>query len=101
MVRDAMSQPKPPTPRYTLRRATLEIAEVLRVRGRGSRKEVALGIGLNEQAFSAKMRGVYTSLSIEEIGQIAAYLDAPTGWPWVPWSEGERMDAAVPRSRKT
>jgi hypothetical protein len=83
--------------RYTTRGATLEIAERLRKLGRGSRKEVALSLGLTEQAFSHKMRGVYTSLTVEEIGQIAEHLDAPTGWPWIPWSEGERIDAALPR----
>jgi hypothetical protein len=89
-----------PPARYTLKRATEEIADRLRVRGRGSRKEVALAIGLTEQAFSHKMRGVYTSLDIEEIGRIATYLDAPTGWPWISWSEGERIDATLPPRRK-
>jgi hypothetical protein len=100
MVPVVMTRPPLPHARYTLRRTTEEIADVLRRRGRGSRKEVALAIGLTEQAFSHKMRMVYTSLDIEEIGRIATYLDAPTGWPWVPWSEGERIDAALPPRRK-
>lgn len=90
-----------PEPRYTLETATHEIADRLRKKGRGSRKAVALGIGLTEQAFSHKMRGVYTSLDIDEIGRIATFLDAPTGWPWIPWGEGERIDAALPRRGPT
>jgi hypothetical protein len=81
-----------PTSRYTVRRATEEIEEQLRVRGRGSRKEVALAIGLDEAAFSHKMRGLKTRFSVEEIGRIASHWNAPIGWPWLPWQLGEVID---------
>lgn len=98
MPRTAKS--RPPPGRYTLDRATLEIEEQLRRRGRGAQKEVALAIGLDEQAFSHKMRGGKTRFTVEEIGRIADYWNAPRGWPWVSWGEGEIIDALLAQAKK-
>jgi hypothetical protein len=79
--------------RYTLRKVALEIEEQLRRRGRGSQKEAAFGIGLSEQAFSAKQLGKHSNWSVEEIGRLADFWDAPTSWPWIPWDMAFDRDA--------
>jgi hypothetical protein len=87
--------------RYTTSRATAEVAEQLRRRGRGAAKQAALAIGRTEQAFSAKMRGRYSSLSVEEFGLLAEFWGAPTGWPWVPWELGEVIDRTLAKREGT
>lgn len=86
-------RPVPPPGRYSLRKVALEIDEQLRIRGRGSQKEAAGALGITEQAFSAKLRGVHSNWSVDEIGRLADYWDAPSGWPWIPWKEAEIRDA--------
>jgi hypothetical protein len=89
VLRSMPRRPKPPPGRYTLRKVSLEIEDQLRIRGRGSQKEAANALGISEQSFSAKQRGVETNWKIEEIGQLADYWKAPPGWPWITWSEAE------------
>jgi hypothetical protein len=89
-----------PIPRYTLELASAEIARVLTRFGRGSRKDLAFAIGLDESSFSAKMRGVYTDLNVDEIGRAATYLDAPPGWPWIPWPEEDLLRAVRERTAR-
>jgi hypothetical protein len=88
-----------PEPRYTLERVATEIEEQIRRRGRGSQKDAAIGIGLSEQAFSHKQTGTHSNWSVEELGRLATYWKAPVGWPWVPWDEGEALDALRRMSR--
>lgn len=85
-------RPKPPPGRYTLAKVSREIEDRIRIKGRGSQKEAANALGITEQAFSAKLRGVETNWNVEEIGQLADFWDAPPGWPWITWSEAELRD---------
>jgi hypothetical protein len=46
------------------------------------------------------MRGVYTDLNVDEIGRAATYLDAPPGWPWIPWPEEDLLRAVRERTAR-
>lgn len=84
--------------RYSISDAAAEVIRVSNRIGRGARKGIALGIGLNEQQMSAKLRDVYDHFTVEQLGQIANFLEAPSGWPWVPWPEDDLI-ASVSRLR--
>lgn len=92
---------KAPTPvisRYSIRDASAEVVRVGQRVGRGARKGIALGIGLNEQQMSAKVRGATDRFTVEQLGMIASFLEAPAGWPWIPWPEDDLI-TALPRLR--
>jgi hypothetical protein len=77
--------------RYSVLTAGREVRRILARLGRGSQRRVALEVGLNEQQMSAKLRGETDRFTVEQLGQIANVLDAPAGWPWVPWEERELL----------
>lgn len=97
---DEMSKRNPEVEsRYSFRGAVREIQRLIERLGRGAQKAVALGIGINEQQMSAKLRGVTDEMTLEQIGKVASLLDAPVGWPWVPWAEADLLPA-LPRLRR-
>jgi hypothetical protein len=92
------SKKSPVASRYSVRDAAHEVVRVAKRIGRGSRKGLALGIDLTESQMSAKARGVNDGFTVEQLGMFANFLDAPAGWPWVPWDEANLI-AALPRLR--
>jgi hypothetical protein len=85
--------PPPRTGRYSLNAARKEIVKVISQQPRGTKKRLAISLGLEPDGLSHRLSGRF-ELTIEQIGVIADELDAPTGWPWIPWDLGEAFDAA-------
>lgn len=55
-------------------------------------KEICAAVGLEKWDWSRKVRLDRSSFSIQELGLIADYLDAPTGWPFVALEVGMLLD---------
>jgi len=86
--------PQPGTSRYPHSAIALEIERILDRGERGTKKRAAQAAGLDPSSLRNRIteREGYR-FSVDEIGAIAQELGAPTGWPFVPWEEGERWDA--------
>lgn len=95
-----MAKKTVPTSRYSVAEARREVQRVVGRLGRGAQKAVALGIGLEEPAMSAKLRGVHDEMTVEQLGKVANLLQAPAGWPWVLWPEEEFL-RALPHLKST
>ena len=87
-----------PESRYAYERATHEIDRALHQRGRGSRKAAAAACMLTASQFSKRMMGV-ERFSVEHFGLIADHLQAPPGWPFIPWELASEMSAAMREAR--
>lgn len=96
VVSDPMGKQSVPSSRYSLAESRREVQRVVARIGRGAQKAVALGIGITEQAMSAKLRGEHDEMTVEQLGKVANLLGAPAGWPWVPWPETDLLHA-LPR----
>ena len=83
-----------PESRYAYERVTREIERVLDQHGRGSRKAAAAACLLTAPQFSKRMTGV-ERFSVEHLGIIADHLQAPLGWPFVPWDLALEMVTAL------
>lgn len=78
---------KPPPPgRYPLKLVCDEIADRLG-RKRGLHTATARHLGMSSQTLTKRLQqpDSVPKLDVEEIGAIAAFLEAPIGWPFVPW----------------
>jgi hypothetical protein len=96
-----MTPPKPPEPRagrYTMERAAAEVARVIQAKPRGTHVAVARELNISSQQLTHRCSNDY-KFTVEELGIIADFLGAPTGWPFVPWPEAEERDDAW-RNRK-
>ena len=88
---------RPPPGPYTYKAVVVEIEGLINRKGRGSQKELASFVGLTENQFSKRLRGLGARFSIEQIGAIAAWATddkgkpAPLGWPWIPWAVATRI----------
>lgn len=80
------------TSRYSQRLVTAEIRQALaRKNERGTHKKLADALGLEtSQQLSHRLAGDY-AFSVEELGAVADFFDAPLGWPFIPWSIAARM----------
>jgi hypothetical protein len=58
-------------------------------------KAICAAIGLEKWDWSRKVRLDRSSFSIAELGLIADYLDAPTGWPFVATEVGQLLDRLI------
>ncbi len=90
-----MSKPlaKPPPPsRYSYGRLTEEIERAISSRQDITQKDVASYINLTEPQMTHRMKGRYAKFTIEHIGGIADFLDAPDGWPLLAWKEAAKRD---------
>lgn len=97
-----LTTPKPPEPRvgrYSMARASAEVARVIqRKKERGLHVRVARELNISSQQFSHRCAARY-DFTLEELGIVADVLNAPPGWPFIPWEEAEERDAAW-RNRK-
>jgi hypothetical protein len=95
-----------PTPesRYSYRRAADEVAAEIDERtdleGPGFQKQVAGAIGLDESAFSHRLTGVKSKFTIEQLGAIADFLQAPPGWPFVPRKRAGRSRSTTDAKKR-
>jgi hypothetical protein len=68
--------------RYSIKEATLRIEKAMgRSRPRVQNKELAGALGMDEGVFSRKMRQSRSTFSLDELGAIADFFEAPPGWP--------------------
>lgn len=79
--------------RYTQNAIRKEIVRALAKEPRGVKKRLAIALGLEPDGVSNRLSGRY-DFTIEQVGVIADELNAPTGWPWIPWDQGAAFDAA-------
>ena len=81
----AMAKKNRPVSRYSLAKACLNVETAMgRSRPPVLNKELAAEMGLNEGTFSHKLRNTAkSSFTIEELGLIADWFNAPAGWPFV------------------
>jgi hypothetical protein len=91
---------QPPTSRFSYRRVVEEIEAQIDGRGIGAQKAVAGYVNLDESAFSHRLTGVKSKFTVEQLGAIADFWRAPTGWPFIPWDEAEQREAAWKKHRK-
>ena len=83
------SLPVPPPPsRYSYRAAVEEIGRCIDEEAKKpnglTQKQIAGAANLDESAFSHRRTGAKSKLTLEHIGAIADFLNAPPGWPFVP-----------------
>lgn len=79
-----------PTSRYN----SMAIAkEVQRVRTKKGLNVKTFGVqaGITHWSVYKKESGE-VPYSVEELGRIAELFDAPTGWPFISWKDGEAFD---------
>jgi hypothetical protein len=58
---------------------------------RGTHKALSLALKLDTtQQLSHRLQGRYDT-TLEEIGVIADFFDAPIGWPFIPWAIAEKL----------
>jgi hypothetical protein len=89
-------KPEPEAPRvgrYTMERAAAEVHRVIQSRERGTHSRIAEELGMSSQQLTHRCSSDY-DFTLVELGIIADFLHAPTGWPFVPWKEGEERDDA-------
>jgi hypothetical protein len=68
--------------RYSTKEAALRIERAMgRSRPVLSNKEVAAAIEMTDDLFSRKLRMKRSTFTLEEMGAIADFFDAPPGWP--------------------
>lgn len=80
--------------RYAYAAVTKEIARVMEAMPRGTKKRLAAAAGLDQSAFRHRMQEYRNErFSYEEIGAIAAELNAPPGWPFIDWKLAEAVAA--------
>lgn len=79
--------------RYPYRTVAKEIERALDAGPIGTKKRCAQAAGLSPDGLRNRIvaRPGYR-FAVDEIGAIAKELGAPTGWPFVPWDEAERLD---------
>jgi hypothetical protein len=71
--------------RYSAKQVSLEITAAIKRKGRGTHKELAAHMGWDSTQLSHRLAGDTTRWKIEQIGAIADFLEAPPGWPFLPW----------------
>lgn len=68
--------------RYSIKEATLRVEKAMgRSRPKIQNKELAAAVGMAEDVFSRKMRRSRSTFTLDELGAIADFFDAPVGWP--------------------
>lgn len=68
--------------RYSIKEATLRVEKAMgRSRPQVQNKELAGALGMAEDVFSRKMRLSRSTFTLDELGAIADFFDAPDGWP--------------------
>jgi hypothetical protein len=80
-----------PGGRFDEREISARVEKLRRDRG-VEVKEICAAIGLEKWDWSRKVRLDRSTFSIRELGLIADYLDAPTGWPFVAPEVGQLLD---------
>ncbi|MEI8352412.1 MAG: hypothetical protein WCG36_08885 [bacterium] len=77
--------------RYSQSRVSAEINAAIDRGERGTHKRLSLALGLRTtQQLSHRRKSQY-EWSLEEIGVVADFFNAPIGWPFVPWDIGVRL----------
>lgn len=71
--------------RYSAKQVSLAIAEAIARKGRGTHKALAAHMGWDSTQLSHRLAGDTVRWKLEGIGAIADFLNAPPGWPFVPW----------------
>lgn len=79
----------PTTGRYDPREIALRVERAREGAGL-SVKELADKAGVGVWAWYKRGSGD-TPFTVEELGRIADILDAPLGWPFLPWEMGETL----------
>jgi hypothetical protein len=68
--------------RYSIKEATLRVEKAMgRSRPPIQNKELASALGMGEDVFSRKMRMKRSTFTLDELGAIADFFEAPDGWP--------------------
>jgi transcriptional regulator with XRE-family HTH domain len=91
-----VTRPRPdpvPVSRYTLEKIGLEIRSAIEdgrglpdsKKKRGYHSRIAEYLGMSSQQLSHRLSGDY-ELTIEMVGAIAEFMNAPPGWPFIPWN---------------
>lgn len=77
--------------RYDIREITVRVDRLRAKRGVEA-KDIYTLLGIDKSTWSNKMKMKRSALSIVEVGIIADFLDAPTGWPFIDERFGEYLD---------
>lgn len=79
-------KPEEPT-RYTYNAVLDEVRSVVGSMPRGTHRALGVACNLDHPGFSKRLAGGQGySFSIEHLGAIADTLNAPPGWPFIPWN---------------
>lgn len=79
-----MPRDTPPISRYSMKETCLRIQKAAaRSRPPLRDKEMAAAAGLTKDKYSRKIRMSRSTFTLEELGLIADFFDAPPGWPVV------------------
>lgn len=78
----------PPGP-YPERLVAAEVARRIALGGWGTRQRLADFLGLHPSSISHALSGKY-QWNLDMISAVAAFFDAPPGWPLVPWEMAAR-----------
>lgn len=86
---------KPPgRSRFSYEDVTAEISKAVAHAPRGTKKSLAAACGVDSAGFSHRMTGYRGErFTVEQLGAIADELQAPTGWPFLSWTDAEAYDA--------
>jgi hypothetical protein len=90
-----MPKPLPdglPRSRYVYEAVAIEIRSQLK---RGQHTKAAKACKLSDTGFAQRLRGEDSKFAVEHFGAIADLLNAPPGWPFIPWAVAERMERAL------
>jgi hypothetical protein len=92
-VPNRLPPPAGPT-RYSYEKVIGHLEAFLTRAPRGMRKRLAASAGIDHPGFSHRMTGrAGMRFSIEQLGAMAAEVDAPDGWPFLSWEDAETVRA--------
>ena len=91
-----------PRSRYSYELVVLEVGRRLAVMGKGSHGRAAEALGMTPSQFAKRMAATGDAgerFRIEHLGALADWAQAPVGWPFISWEQGEALQAAL-RARR-
>lgn len=80
--------------RFSLSQVIHEFEDQLARRGRGAQSRLCEALGWSRDYVSKRQSNVDYHWSIEDIGRVADFWEAPTDWPWISWDVAAARDKA-------